>query len=139
MASELLRVVYRSRSTLHPDNVEELDKIFRAAHKNNRRDKLTGCLAHPDGHFVQVIEGEKSKVQSLMGRLALDERHADMATIGQWLTPSRLFTGWTMARPDLAPLHQQSLRIINDVGSGSQITAIMLALVEKSAGFYTLM
>lgn len=138
MATELLRVVYRSRSTLHPDNVEELDKIFRKAHANNRRDKLTGCLAHPDGYFVQVIEGEKCKVQALMGRLALDNRHAEIATIGQWLAPSRLFSGWAMARPDLTPLPLQSLRMIKEVGCGSQITAIMLTLVEKSVGFYSL-
>lgn len=139
MATELLRVVYRSRSTLHPDNVEELDKIFRKALANNRRDKLTGCLAHPDGHFVQVIEGEKKAVDNLLRRLEADQRHTEVSILGRWSSRARLFTGWAMARPDLTPLHQQSLRIINEIGSGSQVTAIMLTLVERNEQFYSLL
>ena len=138
MATELVRVVYRSRSTLHPDNALALDQIFRTAVTNNRRHSLTGCLLHPDGHFVQVIEGKKQKVDELMARLASDPRHTEVSILGIWSSPARLFTGWAMARPNLTPIQQQSLRIINEVGSGSQVTAIMLALVEKSVGFYPL-
>ena len=42
MSKTVERIVYRSRSTLHPDNVEELDKIFRTSIDNNRRSKVTG-------------------------------------------------------------------------------------------------
>lgn len=43
-----------------------------------------------------------------------------------------------MARPDLRPLAQQSLRLINEKGSGAQVTALLLALMEKSTAFYPL-
>lgn len=138
MATSLIRTVYRSQSTLHPDNVEELDKIFRVSIKNNRKAKLTGCLAHPDGHFVQVIEGEPDRVSELMGRLKADNRHKDIEILGEWNAGARLFSTWAMARPDLRPLADQSFRLINEKGSGSQVTAILLGLVQAGTSFYSL-
>lgn len=138
MPRSLVRTVYRSRSTLHPDNVEELDKIFRTSIRNNLKARLTGCLAHPDGHFVQVIEGESGRVSLLMERLRTDNRHTDIEVLGQWKAGSRLFSAWAMARPDLRPLAEQSFRLINEKGSGSQITAILLALVADGTSFYSL-
>lgn len=138
LAKSLVRMVYRSRSTLHPDNLEELDKIFRTSIRNNRRYRLTGCLAHPDGHFVQVIEGEPSAVDSLMKRLAADTRHADMQILGEWPTPSRLFSAWAMARPDLRPMAEQSFRLINEKGTGAQVTGVLLSLVQAGTSLYPL-
>ncbi len=138
MAEALVRVVYRSRSTLHPDNLEELDKIFKTSIRNNRQSHLSGCLAHPDGHFVQVIEGAVTVVESLMTRLVADTRHADVVVLGRWSTPSRLFSGWAMARPDIRPLGEQSFKLINEIGSGAQVTALLLALVEKGTSLYPL-
>lgn len=139
MSKDLMRLVYRSRSTLHPDNVEELDKIFRTSLANNVRKRLTGCLAHPDGHFVQVVEGQRTDVEDLLVCLRADNRHTEIEVLGRWNTPARLFTGWAMARPDLRPLKEQSLNLINEVGSGAQVTTILMALIAESADFYTLL
>lgn len=138
LVRSLVRTVYRSKSTLHPDNVEELDKIFKTAVKNNRRRNLSGCLAHPDGHFVQVIEGDVEAVDSLMSRLIADPRHEEVIVLGRWATPSRIFASWAMARPDLRPLAEQSLRLINEKGSGAQVTALLLSLVDKGTWLYPL-
>ena len=138
MSNSLVRIVYRSRSTLHPDNLEELDKIFRTSVRNNRRSNLTGCLAHPDGHFVQVIEGDPSHVASLVDRLRRDTRHTDVEILGEWPAPSRLFSAWAMARPDLRPIAEQSFRLINEKGTGSQVTAILLGLVNTGTSLYPL-
>lgn len=131
MRKSLIRLVYRSRSTLPPDNAAELDKIFRTAVVNNKRHNLSGCLAHPDGHFVQVIEGEASAVDTLMESLIVDPRHTDVEILARWSTPARIFSRWAMARPDLRPLGDQPLRLINDQGTGAQITALLLDLVER--------
>jgi hypothetical protein len=138
LAKSLVRTVYRSRSTLHPDNTEELDKIFRVSIKNNLRSKLTGCLAHPDGHFVQVIEGEPARVSALIDRLRADSRHTDIEILGEWTAGARLFSAWAMARPDLRPLADQSFRLIDEKGSGAQVTAILLALGQDGTSFYSL-
>ncbi|MBB5746872.1 hypothetical protein GGR13_002479 [Brevundimonas variabilis] len=99
---------------------------------------MTGCLAHPDGHFVQVIEGEVEHVDALMDSLNADKRHTDITVLGRWPTSSRIFSNWAMARPNIRPLAEQSLRLINDVGSGAQITGILLGLVEEGTSLYPL-
>lgn len=111
---------------------------FRTSVRNNRRSNLTGCLAHPDGHFVQVIEGEPGHVASLMDRLRRDTRHTDVEILGEWPAPSRLFSAWAMARPDLRPIAEQSFRLINEKGTGSQVTAILLGLVNTGTSLYPL-
>lgn len=138
MPNKLLRIVYRSRSNLHPDNVEELDRLFRTSMRNNASWGVTGCLAHPDGHFVQVIEGPASQVEILFSRLRHDPRHMDIEILGQWNPQSRLFATWAMARPDLRPLAEQSLRLINEKGSGAQVTAVLLGLVSQGTELYSL-
>lgn len=138
MPKSLIRLVYRSRSTLHPNNLEELDNVFRTSIKNNFKAKITGCLAHPDGHFVQVIEGEAGRVSYLMDQLRGDTRHTGIEVLGEWKAGARLFSAWAMARPDLRPLADQSFRLINEKGSGSQVTAILLGLVAAGTSFYSL-
>lgn len=136
MPKSLVRLVYRSRSTLHPDNVQELDKIFRTSIKNNRTSRLTGCLAHPDGHFVQVIEGAEKSVDALVALLATDTRHTDLVVLGRWPVAARIFSSWAMARPDIRPLGEQSFRLINEAGSGAQVTALLLGLVSDKTMLY---
>ena len=67
-----------------------------------------------------------------MERLAADPRHTDLVVLGRWETSSRLFSTWAMARPDIRPLADQSFRLINEAGSGAQVTAILLALVADA-------
>lgn len=138
MTTALLRITYRSRSNLHPDNIDELDKIFRTSIRNNRVWGVTGCLAHPDGHFVQVIEGPTPKVELLFQRLQVDTRHVDIEVLGQWNPQGRLFSTWAMARPDLRPLVEQPLRLIGQTGSGAQVTALLLNLVADGTTLYPL-
>lgn len=136
LPKSIVRLVYRSRSTLHPDNVEELDKIFRTSVKNNRLHRVSGCLAHPDGHFVQVIEGAAKSVDALMALLVSDRRHTDVVVLARWSASARIFSSWAMARPDLRPLEEQSFRLINEVGSGAQVTALLLGLGAQGASLY---
>ncbi|MFN3538378.1 MAG: BLUF domain-containing protein, partial [Brevundimonas sp.] len=88
--------------------MESLAEIFRASVTNNRRDGITGCLAVPDGKFVQVIEGARSTVEALIGRLRADDRHRNLTVLGEWPIANRLFNGWAMAQPDPTPLSAQS-------------------------------
>lgn len=88
MAEELHRLVYRSRARIDHNDVVGRDAIFKSALAHNRRHEITGCLAQPDGHFVQVIEGPKHEVDALMKRIRGDERHAQV-TIPRRMDGSR--------------------------------------------------
>lgn len=136
MSKNLLRLVYRSDSCIAHDDVTGLNAIFKTSIRNNKRDGITGALALPDGTFVQVVEGDKDKVDLLMKRIRLDRRHEGVTVLGEWAIQARLFRGWEMARPDPTPLTQQSFRIVTENGSGAQVTTILLDLMSKAEHLY---
>ena len=134
--NKLMRLVYRSTSLLPADDDAALDVLFRASIRNNKRDQITGCLAQPDGHFVQVIEGEEGRIHALMDRIRADARHQGLIVLDQRPIPARLFNGWAMARPDTTPLADQAFRIIDESGSGAQVTGVLLNLVNEPDALY---
>ena len=131
MPKQLTRLVYRSKSCISHDDVAGLDAIFKISGPNNLSDDITGCLALPDGHFVQVLEGTRARVDSLMTRIFADTRHENVLVLGERRIRARLFPSWAMARPDPTPLSDQSFRIITQDGSGAQVTGILLGLLER--------
>ena len=133
MANDLCRLVYRSESLIDHGEFPALDAIFRDSLRNNRRDKITGALALPDGKFVQVIEGRRRDLDALMVRLQADVRHTNIAVLGNWPIAARLFPGWAMARPDPTPLTDQAFRIVTEDGSGVQVTGILLGMTRGPA------
>ncbi|RYG57936.1 MAG: BLUF domain-containing protein [Alphaproteobacteria bacterium] len=138
MTKVLKRLVYRSKSLVLKDDVITLQEIFAVSIKNNKRHSITGCLAQPDGHFVQVIEGEAANVDRLMDKIIADARHEDVITLGEWNIQARLFQGWDMARPDITPLSDQSFRIINTAGSGAQVVGVLLTVIQEPARLFHL-
>ncbi|MFN3669203.1 MAG: BLUF domain-containing protein [Brevundimonas sp.] len=136
MGKELHRVVLRSVARLHHDDVIGRDAIFRKSITNNIRDGVTGCLAQPDGHFVQVIEGVKGQVDSLLDRIRADDRHEQMTVLGRWTVSGRLFIGWAMARPDPTPMNDQAFRVCTRDGSGVQVTTVLLGLMGPGDHLY---
>ena len=136
LGKNLIRLVYRSDSCISHNDASGLDAIFNVSIRNNMRDGISGALALPDGKFVQVYEGERGKVDMLMKRVRADNRHENLAVLGEWEVQARLFRGWSMARPDPTPLSQQSFRIVTENGTGAQVTSILLDLMSKTEHHY---
>lgn len=137
MPKQLCRIVYRSVARILHDDIPARDAIFRASITNNRRDGITGCLAQPDGHFVQVVEGLKVKVDLLMDRIAADTRHDHITILGRWTVQGRLFNGWAMARPDPTPMSEQAFHVCTQDGSGVQVTSVLLGLMDPGDHLYS--
>jgi hypothetical protein len=136
MTNDLRRLVYRSDALIAHDDIASLDAIMKTSVRNNRRDRIAGCLAQPDGRFVQVIEGRKGKTDDLMQRIIGDTRHESLSILGDWPINARLFVGWAMARPDPTPLSDQAFRIVTEDGSGAQVTGILLDLMSRRDQHY---
>lgn len=128
--SSLCRLVYRSQSLISHEDRPALRAIFDISVRNNRRDRITGALALPDGTFVQALEGTRSKIDGLMARLGADDRHMGIVVLGEWDISARLFEGWSMAAPDPTPLDSQSFRIMTQNGSGAQVAGLLLSLTD---------
>ena len=58
---------------------------------------ITGALVHDRGRFLQVLEGERASIDTLVASLARDPRHRDMTKLVRAPIRERTFTGWSMA------------------------------------------
>lgn len=73
----LERIIYVSRAA-HGTGARDAYDIIRTAHNRNSRLDLTGALVFVDGHFVQVLEGERLNIRERFAVIAADARHTDV-------------------------------------------------------------
>lgn len=66
-------------------------QVLGVSEVNNRRDHVTGAMAIDAGRIVQVIEGSRSDVDRLLGRLRTDRRHTNLSILADRPVASRLF------------------------------------------------
>ena len=59
------QLIYSSQATV-PMSVAELEEILVDARAGNEKRNITGALVYIDGIFLQVLEGERETVLSLM-------------------------------------------------------------------------
>ncbi|MDP3378051.1 MAG: BLUF domain-containing protein [Brevundimonas sp.] len=66
-------------------------QVLGVSEVNNRRDHVTGAMAIDAGRIVQVIEGSRSDVDRLLGRLRTDRRHTNLSILSDRPVATRLF------------------------------------------------
>ncbi len=91
----LYRFVYTSGRTMEC-NEEEIEKILTSARRNNPALGLTGLLIHTNNRFLQILEGEKSKIESLYAKILEDNRHVRATQRFMEPVTERLFGDWSM-------------------------------------------
>lgn len=94
-ARKLTRLCYRSRSV---DDVSDSDllKILKESQYNNKRYEITGCLLYSNREFLQIIEGNASRVMSLYQDISEDSRNYDNEVILLSQDSQRFFENWSM-------------------------------------------
>ena len=85
-------------------NEAELVSLLEPMRAYNQSRKITGLLLYASGTFVQVLEGSRSEVLELYGRILRDVRHKDCTVIAQGERLGRRFPDWTMGFKNLAEL-----------------------------------
>ena len=72
----LHRVIYASEA-VGATGVSTLSiaQILGESDRNNRRDRVSGCLMFHQGHILQALEGERADLDRLMRRIIADPRH----------------------------------------------------------------
>lgn len=101
MSEEIYAVAYVSRAT-DSTNMNEINELLRKARDFNLANAITGCLIYSSGYFLQLIEGRKEIIDSLMQRIRRDSRHTDVTTIMQGFSKNRVFGDWSMAFWDMS-------------------------------------
>lgn len=94
-------LIYLSRAT-QPMSEEALATLLRQARHHNTQHGLTGVLAYGNGQFMQLLEGERSVVETLYARIQRDPRHDNLVRFADKAIAQRSFPTWSMAFAPLA-------------------------------------
>jgi hypothetical protein len=99
--SQLIRLVYASRSTFAPGAASQgLDpsvaRILAKSRKNNAARGIVGGLLFGDGCFLQCLEGEEQVVDALYEKIRVDARHQDVTTLSRHPVEHTSFGTWSM-------------------------------------------
>ena len=85
-------------SIANPDFTEpDMLHMLEHARKSNAEQGITGCLLYHKGVFVQLLEGERQRVESLYERIASDKRHNHVTLLAADRKENRHFSSWNMA------------------------------------------
>lgn len=76
----MFSLVYRSTIKLCFKD-SEIRKMLEAAKSFNIENNITGCLLYHNNTFIQLLEGEESKVRSLYGKIKKDPRHHQLSVL----------------------------------------------------------
>ena len=97
----LTQLIYISRA-VGPQTTTVTSQILETARAFNKSHNLTGVLCQGKGLYVQVLEGERSVVNSLYRRIATDSRHVDAEIVLFGEIKNRQFKEWSMALVNLS-------------------------------------
>lgn len=93
---KLVQLIYVSSAIKKLSN-DELDAILQSSVQHNQRQEITGMLLYSDGNFMQVIEGEESKINETYERICEDTRHRNIILVNQETIAEREFESWSMS------------------------------------------
>lgn len=110
---QLIQVVYCSAAT-NALTLDGIERLLRVSQKRNERLGITGMLLCAGRSFLQVIEGEKKKVDQLVASIEKDGRHRNITVIIREPIAKRAFGDWTMGYADLKKLDVENIVGIND-------------------------
>lgn len=138
------RIVYISRAAFAANNpssaVEpEIGRILMQSRRNNPSRGLVGVLYYGDGHFFQVLEGERAAIDALLGTLLQDTRHGDLTVLSRHAIGQPSFAGWSMK---YVPASDDVKKLLASFGQSrfdpyqfddAQIGAMIALLQQRSA------
>ncbi|SEP63867.1 BLUF domain-containing protein [Microlunatus flavus] len=96
----LFSLVYTSRAT-SPMTRDALVELLQSSRAHNSAARLTGLLLYRDGTFVQLLEGQRARVEALYASIQEDPRHHHVTTVSTGDQLERQFPGWSMGFNDL--------------------------------------
>lgn len=90
-------IVYSSIYTGVLSQIDEvLAEVRHTAKHFNAQSEITGLLFYHNGFFLQVLEGDKGKLETLMEKLTKDPRHQAINRIIDEPVLQRGFANWNM-------------------------------------------
>jgi hypothetical protein len=97
----LVRCLYASR-TIEQISPGLLDDILAQSRRNNPPRGITGLLCYTSRTFLQVLEGGRDEVCTLLNTIVRDARHQDVRLLTYEEITERRFARWTMGQVNIA-------------------------------------
>ncbi len=94
--SSVFHLVYVSHAS-ESLSYTDIRNILNSSRKNNARDDISGVLILREGYFLQVLEGDKDKIHSLLNAIRRDNRNHTLKVLIEEQSDKRLFGDWSMA------------------------------------------
>jgi hypothetical protein len=88
---------------------DDILAILKSAERNNKKNKITGCLLYYNHEFLQILEGEEGIVKAVQKKIARDPRHTNVRILAEGEKDERTFDHWTMAFKELNADEAKSL------------------------------
>jgi len=92
----LVRLLYVSQPT-GPITTTVTTSILEKSNAYNKKENITGVLCQGSNLFIQVLEGERSKVNILYARIMADRHHRNIELLSMEEITHRQFGQWSMA------------------------------------------
>lgn len=111
----LIQLLYRSVSVAGVASAMQMSDILATARERNRVLGVTGALTSINGDFLQVIEGSRDSIDTLLVSLKRDPRHRDFVILERRIISERAFGDWAMVSPKLIGLDIAQLALLLSV------------------------
>jgi len=92
----LVRLLYVSQPT-GPITTTVTTLILEKSIAHNKKENITGVLCQGSDLWIQVLEGERSQVNSLYARIMADRNHRNIELLSMEEITHRKFGQWSMA------------------------------------------
>ncbi|GAA6206929.1 hypothetical protein NBRC116601_02220 [Cognatishimia sp. WU-CL00825] len=92
----IFRLIYMSTSSGALRDAD-LEALMIAARRNNERDNITGVAAYHDHTIIQVLEGDRAKVDACFDRICQSPMHHSVLLVLAEDVPDRIFDRYSMA------------------------------------------
>lgn len=93
MVSMMICIVYIS-SAVYGLSERQILSFIRQSKYNNGRLGISGLLLYNGGRFMQLIEGERAKVEKLYEKICLDNRHTGITLLLKETITQKNFENW---------------------------------------------
>ncbi len=107
---KIFQTLYVSRANKENDS-NSVDSIVSAARDYNSKNNITGILLFRAVVFLQLLEGEKSKVEPLLKKIEKDPRHSNVIRIFEIEENPRIFSDWAMGYHQVSDL---DVKMVNE-------------------------
>lgn len=135
MPLTLERLIYTSRAVPSAQSLLGIAEILGQARTLNELNGLTGALAIHDGLFLQVVEGPRLALDSLLKRLLQDARHEALEVMDRHRAEQRAFAQWRMVGPLMGSRAAPLVEGARSGALGAEGVTARLAELASSATF----